>query len=87
MQRFFALLEEFPRIAGYWDKESCSLRHDQLENDLAILSSGEAAIARFFAAVWLGENEFGFDIVQHVPDCDECGQALIAAWVANPFFP
>lgn len=85
--RFFALLEEFPRVASYWDKESCSLDIARLQEELAQMSSGEAAIARFFPTVWLGENEFGFDMIQHVPDCDKCGQALISAWVSNPFFP
>ena len=86
-QRFFALLEEFPRIAVYWDKDSLSLHQALLEQDLGTMSSGESAIARFFASLWLGGNAFEFELFRHIQDCDDCAQSVIAAWVANPFFP
>ena len=86
-QRFFAMLEEFPRLAVYWDKDSASLHQKTLEQDLSTMSSGESSLVRFFASLWLGSNAFEFDIFRHIQECDACVQSMIAAWVANPFFP
>ncbi len=86
-QRFFAMLEEFPRLSLYWDKDATSLHHETLKHDLHTMSSGESALARFFASLWLGGKAFEFDLFRHIQNCDACAQSMIAAWVANPFCP
>ena len=86
-ERFFAILELFPRITVYWDQEAKELNIAGLEQDLPAMSSGEQAIARFLGGVWLGKNHFDFDVLAHVGGMDEAGKRVFHAWVDDPFFP
>ena len=51
------------------------------------LSHGEQIMARFFAAVWLGENKFDFDLVDAGATLDPAHRQVIGDWLTNPVFP
>lgn len=85
-QRFFSLLRKYPRIIEFWDLDNRKLDIKALESDMS-LSSGENALARFFAAIWLGKNEFNFDIAIDISSMDQKARGLVAEWVKAPFFP
>lgn len=70
----------------FWDLENRSLNIEALESDMS-MSSGENALARFFAAIWLGENKFNFDIANDISSMDQKGRDIVAEWVKAPFFP
>lgn len=86
-KRFFAMLEKFPRISGYWDREKAELDIDRLKSAIASMSAGEQAVARFLAGVWLNDNIFGFDVIEHSKDFGIVGWAIFKEWVDDPFYP
>lgn len=87
-QQFFALLKPHTRIAHLWSEEKAELDVDQFEKELGVLSTSEAHLARFFAAVWAGsDRRFPFDFVGAMSRLDARGQKTIASWAAAPFWP
>jgi hypothetical protein len=86
-RRFKAMLAEHPRLMPYWDfqKRECDI--EVLRSALGAMSSGEQIIARFFAAVWAGENVLGFDLIDAARTLDEAHLAQIQRWLADPLFP
>lgn len=85
--RFSALISKFPTIAQYWDLDKKELNIAALEANLGTMSSGEVSLARWFAAVWLHENKYHFDIVNDMENFDEKAMDTFQKWVADPFFP
>ena len=55
-QRFFAMLNQFPSVAGYWDVQEKSFRIEEAGHDFAALSSGEQVMLSFFRSVWFGKD-------------------------------
>jgi hypothetical protein len=51
------------------------------------MSHGEQIMARFFVAVWLGENRFDLDLVDAAATLDDTHRQLIVDWLAKPVFP
>ncbi len=51
------------------------------------MSSGERALARFFAGVWLGNNQFNFDVIEHIHDFDLKAMAVFHNWAIDPYIP
>lgn len=86
-QHFFKILDFFPKITIYWDKSNGNLDIQRLEHDLNILSSGESALARFLGGVWLGNNQFNFDIFSHPKSFNEKEMKVFKDWINNPFYP
>lgn len=86
-RQFKQLLDEHPTLVSFWNFNSASLDLVALELALPALSHGEQVMARFFAAVWLGENRFDFDLVDAAASLDPQHRQLIVAWLASPFFP
>jgi len=93
LDRFFVLLERVPRLAdsGIWSKTAGSFDCDLYENALGYLSSGEAHMARFFAALWQGQNGsssyYLFDVVEAAAVIDPEWREIIRDWLADPFWP
>lgn len=83
--RFFDLLNKYPRIAGLWARENRSLDVKRFEKELKLMGSEEAHLARFFAGVWLGENRYDFDLIEAVHFLSD--RKIISDWIENPFFP
>ena len=83
--RFFKMLDTCPRLTDLWDRENQSMDVERFEKELGLMSSGEAHLARFFAGVWLGDNKYGFDLLEAVHVLSD--RTAISAWIENPFFP
>jgi hypothetical protein len=86
-RQFKQLLDAHPTLVPFWDFESTSLDLAALERALPAMSHGEQIMARFFAAVWLGENKFDFDLVDAAATLDDKHRQLIVDWLASPMFP
>ena len=86
-KQFFEMLSRYPRIQQHWSQGSKSLAVDSFEHDLGVMSHGEAHIARFFAAVWFGENRYNFDLIDAASILELPARQMIMAWVERPFYP
>ena len=86
-RRFKALLSVCPRLEGYWDFSDASCDVERLRNDMSVLSSGEEVMAKFFMAVWSGQNDFGFDLIDAVKLLDSEHLDVIVRWLVKPEFP
>lgn len=86
-RRFKALLVDYPHLMVFWDFEQRHCDVEALRSALGAMSSGEQIMARFFAAVWMGENVLGFDLIDAVRTLDETELAQIQRWLAEPLFP
>lgn len=84
--RFFKMLNTCPRLAPLWDQENRKMKPD-FEKAIAGMSSGEKAMARFYAGVWLGRNDYGFDLIAAMHTLDEANRRIILDWVIKPVFP
>ena len=62
--RFFNLLHQYPQIEVYWDHSTATCQTEALKNAMGSLSHGEALMVRFFAGVWFGSNDLGFDLIE-----------------------
>jgi hypothetical protein len=85
--RFFNLLHRYPQIEVYWDHSTATCQTERLKQAMGSLSHGEAVMARFFAGVWFGSNELGFDLIDAVGLLEEKERSLVASWFAEPFWP
>jgi len=86
--KFFNMLNKVPRLVDLWDKEKEEMHETLFDAELNTLSSGEVQMAKFFAAVWLGNNtKYGFDLVDAVKQVDAAEKDLIMEWVRAPFWP
>ena len=87
MLRFARLLDSAPWVKPYWDmaRRECDL--DALRGAMAGWSHGERIMAQFAVAVWRGENELRFDLVEAASVLDDENRRVIAAWLARPFWP
>ena len=56
-RQFKQLLDQHPTLTPFWDFESRDCDLGALERSLPAMSHGEQIMARFFTAVWLGENK------------------------------
>ncbi len=87
-EKFFNMLNEMPRLGHLWDKEKEEMNVPLFEAELNVMSSGEVEIAKFFAAVWLGNNtKYGFDLVDAIGQVDPARGKIILNWVRDPFWP
>ncbi len=84
---FKSMLGEYPRLHGFWDFEKIEFDGKLLENSIYALSHGEQLMARFFAAVWLGEDKFSFDFIEAARILDSQSKKTIIDWLENPVFP
>lgn len=87
-ERFFNLLGHSPNLTRFFNREKRCLDIQALENVLPGMNSADAAMAKFFASVWLGNSEiFHFDVVEAMKVVNRQEAEIIKAWVQNPFFP
>lgn len=85
--RFFDWLHRYPRIEVYWDHSTAICQTEQLKQAMGTFSHGEALMARFFAGVWFGSNDLGFDLIEAAGLLDAKDRALLMSWFAEPFWP
>ena len=87
-QRFFNMLNRVPRIKSLWDEQKKELKIEEFESQLCVMSSGEIAMAKFFASLWFhNNNKYGFDLVDAIALIDLSERKLIIDWIENPFWP
>lgn len=87
-QRFYVLLDRCPRIKHLWDRENAEIKIDLFESELGVMSPSEAHLAKFFSAIWFGDNQrYGFDLVDAIACMDTQERKIILDWVADPFWP
>lgn len=86
-ERFYRMIVNFPAIASFWNQQEHFIDIEAFENALAVLSHGEVHLAKFFAAVWFGENRYGFDIFEAMRVLDVGNKQVIIFWLETPFYP
>ena len=86
-RQFKQMLSNYPVLAAYWDFDSRSCDLEAIEKDLGVLSHGEQIMLRFFVNVWLGENQFNFDLIDATRALDDGNLDDIRQWLATPVFP
>jgi len=86
-RQFKKMLEPYSHLKPYWNFEQRECDIDRLRDGLGSLSHGEAIMARFLSAVWLGENTLDFDLIEATKTLDEAQLQVIIAWLSNPVFP
>ncbi len=86
-RQFKKMINQYPLMASYWDfeKRECDLQ--AINADIGVLSSGEQHMLRFFVAVWLGENQLKFDLIDATKALDDGNLDDIRQWLQTPVFP
>ena len=88
VKEFQAMLKPYHRFKSYWTfAENNELDIDRLKADLPEMSHGEQIMARFFACVWLGNNDFEFDYIDAIKTLDQKEISVIGKFMLNPLFP
>ena len=54
--RFYDLLDKYPRLVPYWDKEDRIFKEELAEASFVALSSGEKVALTLLASIWLHKN-------------------------------
>ena len=86
-QRLFkAMLVAYPGLMMFWDFETRECRLELLRTEIGTLWQGEPLMAKFFAAIWLGGNVLGVDLIGVVRTLDDPHRDLIQRWFAHPEF-
>lgn len=70
-----------------WDFEMHELSLTMVDSYLATASHGQAIMCRFAAGVWLGSNNYKFDMISAAGALDDQQKTAIAAWFTSPFWP
>jgi len=86
-RQFKQLLDNYPSLTPFWNFGTRDCNLQALESALPAMSHGEQIMARFFVAVWLGENQFGFDLIDASATLDDAYRQIIIDWLSNPIFP
>jgi len=86
-RHFKQILELYPRLKPYWNFDARECDIDKLRGALGSLSHGEAIMARFLSAVWLGNNTLEFDLIDAAKSLDEEHLQVIVEWLSKPTFP
>ncbi len=86
--RFYQLLNKYaPYLLTLWDWQKAELKLEMAQRYLATASHGEAVMCRFAVAVWLGQNDFQFDLVDAAGALEREQRLVVAAWLVDPFWP
>lgn len=85
--RFFRALMRYPSLVQLWDLHKIELDIEAAEMYLKGCSAGEALIAKFFFMVWIGEDKYGFNLIEATRKLDFKSLEIIAEWIIDPFWP
>lgn len=81
------LANNAPYLSILWDFDKRDLSLAMVDSYLATASHGQAIMCRFAAGVWLGSNDYQFDMINAAGVLDDEQKAAIAAWFTSPFWP
>ncbi|HDS3501237.1 TPA: hypothetical protein QIR73_002106 [Enterobacter cloacae] len=84
--QFRLMLQQYPRLANYWDTQDDRLLYLELKKAVGVLSHGEQIMARFYMSVWRHENH-DFDILDAAAHLGEDEKRIVMTWFAAPFWP
>lgn len=86
-RRFKDMLADYPSLSEFWDfdKRECDIQ--AIEDAFTWMSHSEQIMLRFFAAVWLGENRFSFDLIEAAKVLGEQDHSVVLQWFSKPEFP
>lgn len=85
-RRFERLLSLYPVLYSCWNFDTRDCDTDRLNDVMGALSGGEQVMASFFIAVWTGNTDAPFSIVDAGALEDE-HRRVIADWLLDPFYP
>ena len=81
------LAKNAPYLSILWDFERHYLSLAMVDSYLATAPRKQAIMCRFAAGVWLGNNDYQFDMINAAGVLDDEQKAAIAAWFTSPFWP
>ena len=81
------LMKNAPYLSLLWDFEKHELSLPMVDSYLATASHGQAIMCRFAAGVWLGSNDYQFDMIDAARVLDHEQKTAITAWFTSPFWP
>lgn len=87
VDRFWELLDNYPALRYYWDREKreCDLT---LMRRAGYLTSGESVILKCLASIWLRSGQANFRIdVTDLAALDSRSRQPLLEWLADPFWP
>lgn len=86
--RFALWLEErMPEFLPLFNFRERAYNEEVVDRYLSTASHGEVIMARFVLGVWLGKNDFNFDILDAASLLDYRYKTIISAWFSEPFWP
>lgn len=85
--RFFSALMRYPSLLQLWNLEKIELDVEAAEMYLRCCSAGEALLAKFFFMVWMGDDRYGFNLIEAARKLDFKTLIMIAEWIEDPFWP
>ncbi|MBD2813975.1 hypothetical protein ID850_04170 [Xenorhabdus sp. Flor] len=86
-ERFYAMINDYPRISMYWDWQIREINFYLWERDKNTLSLREKVLAQFFISVWTKSNKCDFDFIEAGLFLNKKERKLIANWILEPFWP
>ena len=86
--RFTAFVKAHtPDLLKLFDFDKREIKAAEVEQYLKTASSGEKQVARFILGLWLGNNEYDFDLFDAVGTLSDNNVNVIREWLADPFWP
>ena len=85
--KFALMLERAPYLKPLWDLEKREYIPQLIDSYLATASHGEIIMAKFFLGVWMGKDDFDFDLFDAASTLDSERRKIIVDWFQNPFWP
>lgn len=89
-QQFFELIDATGSghvLKPFWNIEAAKLSPDHIQEYQNVLSDGERQLLYFFANLWLGKNQYPFDLFYAASKLDSYNKQLINDWFEEPFWP
>lgn len=84
---FAALLKGYPKLVQFWDFDTGCMNAEGLKRSMQSMSHGEQVLAKFFACLWLGQNDWNFDLFEATSVLDRRNMRTIQDWIDDPFWP
>lgn len=97
-ERFSELLDNYPRLAGYWDRShadpwqwECDI--ERVRATGGALSRGEDVILSILVSIWLGGlrgeavADFKIDFTDLYGLLDPRDRSPLMGWLSDPFWP
>lgn len=82
------IVDRLPELTDLFDWQKREYNAGVFEKMLGSASHGQACMARFAVAVWLGDNKASsFDVFEAINVLDEHRMGIVLNWLRSPFWP